>query len=295
MEDHFLQSFVAKVTAIQQERKQKPLSQEELKAIAESLGIGQQDWQAVEEAFQKHLAHGTQFLSHQNWEDAIQELEQAYVLQRTNDLVLYGLALAYANRWREYRREKDIQKAFDFIKSLLQHHPKHEQAIDLQSQLRREEKSYHRRKRQQRRVTIIAFGTVFLVVVILFLELFYPSRQQSPSSLPSNDVLSGEKQTVTKENTEKLSQNTPVLEEDGSKTVLVEWVENALSEGIAFEADKAALEVYDHSFSLIAAVRILPVNQEITAMKLKYEWLDAKNQPLFEKTEEVVSSYAATV
>ncbi|GAB4338612.1 MAG: hypothetical protein OHK0038_17400 [Flammeovirgaceae bacterium] len=310
MKDLHLKEFVDKINAIQQERKEKPLSQEEMKIIAESLGMNEQDWKAVRDAFQAHLLRASSFLKHENWEDAITELEQALILQRNDENVLYGLALAYMNRWREYHKKQDSQRAENFVKQVLQHYPQNTHAARLLSDFRKEEKIYTAKKRQQTIISILSFGAVFIALSIMFLLVF---KQNPPKNnlhqdtivqakpleelQKSDSVVSLNSKDEPQQNvTEKENPVQPIrVDEDGSKSVNVQWLENELSNGISFQADEASLNAYAESFSLEAGIRIIPVNQEVSYLKLKFEWLDKQGNVLFEKNDEVISKYGATV
>jgi tetratricopeptide (TPR) repeat protein len=295
MKDIHLKAFVEKLNDIQQERKEKPLSQEEMKIIAESLGMNEQDWKAVRESFQAHLDRASSFLKHENWEDAIIELEQALILQRNDEYVLYGLALAYMNRWREYRKKQDNERAENFIRQVLQLFPQNAQAARLLSDFRKEEKSYSQKKRQQRMVSILSFGAVLIALSIMFLFIFRQTPQQSSDfkdsialkesnnhQVPESIITSQEietpqdKKIETPQDKKKdiVKPDTPIqtikVEDDGSKNVDVQWVENELSSGITFQLDEAMLNVYPESYSLEAKIRAIPVNQEVSFLKLKF-------------------------
>jgi tetratricopeptide (TPR) repeat protein len=311
MKDIHLKEFVEKLNVIQQERKEKPLSQEEMKIIAESLGMNEQDWRAVRETFQAHLARASSFLKHENWEDAITELEQALILQRNDENVLYGLALAYMNRWREYHKKQDNERAENFVRQVLQHYPQNAQAARLLSDFRKEEKVYSNKKRQQTIVSVLSFGAVFIALSIMFLlvfkkttektNAFQDSTTQNVTIMQKSDttplpkevepIVQDAKKEITQKDTPKKIQ----VEEDGSKSVSVQWIENELSEGINFQADEANLDVYPESFSLKAKIRIVPINQEVSFLKLKFEWLDKEGNVLFEKNDEIITNYGATV
>lgn len=90
MEKNDLDKYVQKVLEIQQEQK-KNLSQEELKAVALSIGLTEDDWKAVEKSLADNLTRGEGFLKYQNWADAIEEFQNCQTIRPMHLESLLGL------------------------------------------------------------------------------------------------------------------------------------------------------------------------------------------------------------
>jgi hypothetical protein len=76
-ENKIIEEYVSKMLEVQKEQFEKPLTLDELKEIAFSVGMSESDWQASQQAMQQHLSNGKAHLKNKNWQDAVSELKQA--------------------------------------------------------------------------------------------------------------------------------------------------------------------------------------------------------------------------
>lgn len=97
--DETLQVFINKMLQLQNEQRDKPLSQAELKQIALDIGMTEEDWLESQKIYQGHLKSGQGHLNRRNWSDAIKELDQAYALNPNSLDAIRGLAQAYQGQW----------------------------------------------------------------------------------------------------------------------------------------------------------------------------------------------------
>lgn len=178
--DQNLQVFINKMLQLQNESRDKPLSDEELKKIAFDIGMTEEDWLESQKIFQNHLQNGNSHLQYKNWENAIEEFEQALSFKPNSMEVLYGLAVAYQEKWREEGEETLKIKAEEYAESVLQIKPSYQPAMHLLLELRKVEKIFQTRNKQLKNY-LIGFSVligVFLVIMYFNLNNAIISRQE---------------------------------------------------------------------------------------------------------------------
>lgn len=137
--DHILQNYVSQLLKIQQERAEAPLQADELKRIAENLGLSDKDWAHIQEKFEASLARGKSYVQYKSWDNAIQELQLAVKINPIHSNALYHLALAYWRRGRHKNGKKtDPKQAEKYARRCVQLDYQHEAALRLISQLEKQ-------------------------------------------------------------------------------------------------------------------------------------------------------------
>jgi tetratricopeptide (TPR) repeat protein len=138
--DKLTQAYIQKMMDIQQAQQQRLLTEDELKQVALSTGMTEEDWETVQASFQAHYDRGKGFMNHGNWEDAIQELEQAVTINPHHFKASNQLLQAYLLR---YERKGDMDYAlqtYQLAKRCLDMNAKDDFAIQTISQLKRDPK-----------------------------------------------------------------------------------------------------------------------------------------------------------
>jgi phage shock protein PspC (stress-responsive transcriptional regulator) len=133
--DDMIQAYIQKVLRIQQEQKQRPLDEYEMQRIAEELGMSSDDFAFIQKKFKDYLARGQGYSRYEDWDSAIEEFEQAIVLNPSNVDVLYGLANAHKQRWMTRKDKEDFNKAKNYAKRALHIDPDHDASYKLTSEL----------------------------------------------------------------------------------------------------------------------------------------------------------------
>ena len=139
-QDGHLEAFYKKLLEIKDKEAQKALSQEELKNIAFELGFSEDEWHLVEEKVEGHLKNGHTFLEYKNWQDAIEEFENALQLSPNNLAATYGLTLAFYSMFKEKRQNTYKDKAIHYARIRLKNEPGHEPSIRIISELQKQPK-----------------------------------------------------------------------------------------------------------------------------------------------------------
>lgn len=136
--DQILQNYVSQILKIQQERTEAPLKTEELKRIAENLGLSDNDWQHIQSTFEASLARGKSFVQYKSWDNAVKELQLAVKINPAQADALYHLALAHWQRNRKNGKKADLKQAEVYARRCVQADYSHDAAIRLISRLEKQ-------------------------------------------------------------------------------------------------------------------------------------------------------------
>ena len=100
-ESKIIEEYVAKMLDVQKGQFEKPLTLDELKEIAYSVGMSESEWQASQQVMEQHLRTGKGHVRNKNWQDAVTELKQAVAINPYHEEGLYNLALSYHQLYRQ--------------------------------------------------------------------------------------------------------------------------------------------------------------------------------------------------
>ncbi len=194
MENKSLEKYVQKVLEIQKERSKKHFSEAELRQVAESLGLSEADWQAVEKSLTDHKLRGGGFLKYKSWTDAIEEFRHCQAVMPSDLESLHGLARAYAGRWQESGAPQDQQKAFDLAKRYLEYQPKDDTMLQLISQIRKQRNSPTKPASGKRKILLPA-AILFLLFCFVALGFLLFDRQGTDSPPERDNVITEPQET----------------------------------------------------------------------------------------------------
>ena len=168
-ESKIIEEYVAKMLEVQKEQFEKPLTPDELKEIAYSVGMSESEWQASQQVMEQHLRRGQGYLKNKNWEDAVYELKQATAINPYHEDALYCLALAYHELYRKTSKEvyrTEAKSAAD--RALKNENNKMDSAaIALLSEIRNTETENKSKKKQILLKGIIALGAILILFLIV--------------------------------------------------------------------------------------------------------------------------------
>ncbi|MEM6299859.1 MAG: hypothetical protein AAF740_14310 [Bacteroidota bacterium] len=235
MENKALEKYVQKVLEIQKERSKKRFSQSELREVAESLGLSEADWQAVEKSLADHKLRGEGFLKYKNWTDAIEEFRHCQAVMPSDLPSLHGLARAYAGRWNESGTPQDQQKALDLAKRYLEYQPNDDVMLQLISQIRKQRNSPTKRPSGKRKITLpVAILSLFFCFIVLG-NLFYLNKKEERSD---KEILPKvvEPEEIEPENVEEVP---PIETEKPEVTPKEDKVETAPEPEVVYETEDA--------------------------------------------------------
>ena len=187
MQDHKLENYLRKLLEIQENQR---LAASDLKALALSMGMDEEDWQAVRAAFADHVKRGLGYLQHKHWDDAIAELQEARALDPYDTGVSFGLAQAYQGRWQEKGTAEDQRQASLFAKNTLDLDPGHLPSFELLAEIKTA--TAPKPQTAPTRSTLLRKGSLLLLVLAGVVTYFalnqnpHPNQNQNqnPAVLP---------------------------------------------------------------------------------------------------------------
>ncbi|NJL13186.1 MAG: tetratricopeptide repeat protein [Microscillaceae bacterium] len=290
-----LKAYFDKVLDIQQQQENQPLSEAELKSIALNLGITEADWQAIQKAFEDYRTRALGYLQHQNWQDAIPELEQALTLRPADVSALFGMAQAWYFKWQISQQQNDARMAEQYAKKSLQIQPNHPNALRLVSQLKNpHQKAQNNRDPHffpQKNPTTSSQKPNKLVPMLLVLLLvtgvagFLLIQVRNPASTSKFDKTEPE----TSAEAPLSSASSSIDEGENAIPVLVQAGE--LHNKVRFEVESAILKPYDKSYTFELKADLIPDGIEIDKLNARIELIDAAGKVIASKNEEFIKDY----
>ena len=174
--------------------KEHPLTQDELKELALSMGMTSEEWEQLQKDAVQHLKSADDHLSARNYQEAIFWAEKATAINPYIENGNAVLAKAYMMFWMETKTSEHREKAEFHARKELQVDPSDQMAVNVLSTIRKKqnilEGEHHIRKK-----LLIGF-----IVLATLLGIFYfftlpsdtaPENQQenSSSSAPNNSLI----------------------------------------------------------------------------------------------------------
>lgn len=276
MADKSLEKFIERIIEIQNSQLNKRLDDKDLKSIAHDVGLSENEWQVIQKMFKDHLIRAKGFINYKNYDDAIEELEQAIILNPNHSETLYLKALAHKKRWNQSQNLKDKQLAIKNANYCIQLEPANKKAIELISTLRKPQPVYIPQKSQKEAGVIIAIVIIIVLFLVGFILYFTISDPVKVKPLEQIEVVTIEASSET---------NANYVPE-----ISVVFTENSKSNGIKFDVESSEFKSYENSYSY-ALKGYLVLNQiEISKLKVKIELIDLKGNVSFSK-DKIVLDY----
>lgn len=119
-QEETLRAYIEQVLRLQRQRAKESLSDDELRQIAFEAGMTSDDLTYVQQKLNDYLNRGQGFIKYENWDGAIEELEQAIAIAPNNTLALSFLATAHLNRWRGTHNDSDKESAVRYAERCLE-------------------------------------------------------------------------------------------------------------------------------------------------------------------------------
>ncbi|GAB4395268.1 MAG: hypothetical protein OHK0053_01580 [Microscillaceae bacterium] len=290
-----LKAYFDKVLDIQQQQQNQALTEAELKSIALNLGITEADWQAIQKAFEDYRTRALGYLQHQNWQDAIPELEQALTLRPADVPALYGMAQAWYFKWQNSQQQKDAQMAEQYAKKSLQIQPNHPDALRLVSQLKNpnpniqntrntylsSQKNPAASSQKSNKFLPLMLGLLLAMGAVGFL-LFQVSNPATSSKYDK---------TAPEASAEAPPANEPSSVNDGESAIPVSVQAGELSNKVRFEVESAVLKPYEASYNFELKADLIPDGVEIDKLNARIELIDTEGKVVASKNEEFIQDY----
>jgi len=186
-----LERFIERILAEQEREDGEPLDEASLARLARRQGLSDYQWRALREQAEDHRTRGRRFSDHGNWDAAIEEWEQAYVITPWDVSLRCDLGKAHAHRFRETRRKADRTTAERYLRGCIREDPGHGEAFEKLTELERSGRTNRTRTRLAWGLVSVALLAAVIAKVVL--PLMNPT---GPGSLPDPGT-GGEPDPVT--------------------------------------------------------------------------------------------------
>ena len=162
--------FIQKVSEIQNVKDNEDLSTADLKEIATEIGMSEDDWEDVQKAYGEHLERGSGFFSHNNYDDALSEYQQALMLHPDSMDTLFGLATAHEGRFLITGSRTDMEMAIKFASRCLHISPNHQGALELISNMKKKEIAPRKKRTALLLSLVLSAAAIIGLIVMVFLR-----------------------------------------------------------------------------------------------------------------------------
>lgn len=157
---------------------ERALTLDELKELAVSMGITEEQWQALLIKAQKHLRLADDHLKAKNYKDAISEGEQAIAINPYLSNCNAILAKAYFTMWLADNLAETRERATYFAKKELVVDPRDQQAIMILSAINKKTEVLEKDDKSRKKVLIIIGVSLVALILLIFLLTSLSSHQQ---------------------------------------------------------------------------------------------------------------------
>lgn len=299
-----LKAFYEKLLELKNKEEQKSLSQQELKDIAFELGFSENEWHLVEAKVEGHLKNGQSFLGFQNWNDAIEEFEQALHLSPNNPAATYGLAIAYSSMYNEGNKKAHKEKALQYARIRLVNEPGHEPSIRIISELQKTPQTSsftpptHQPKAssspvsQKSKIPLVAGIAVFVLFIAGAISFFTVKQ-----GIPDQESHHSFEKTIETDPPNHNNQTVMVAPTDRDRSEIpTKFVSSPAGQGIklwSIDRSKSSPSRTRFYYKLAGSLKV-ESNQAIEELKLKVEFITHEGRVAMAEYVEALRRYNPT-
>ena len=272
-----LEKFLKKVHE-QQEDVEVELNADSLRALAEKYGLDAGAYEKLVREAEEHRARGLLFFEHENWDDAISELDQAYVILPHDAELGFVLGRAYVRQYREGKVDADRDHAEKSFRQCLKRDPTHEGAVRELTELEKLADEIAGSSVRYKpaliavAVVLVAGGTWFLLPL-----------DQNTNKSPEEEI------SIPKEVPPQTKTVDPA--KTGQVVLPVEFALADIGGGFSFDARSSVLTRYDgkYGYELLGTILTGPVT--ISEMRAKVELLGDEEKVFAEHEFDILPSH----
>ncbi|MDF1737551.1 MAG: hypothetical protein P1U86_00215 [Verrucomicrobiales bacterium] len=276
-----LERFLEKILE-QRETVDAELDSESLRSLAEKYGLDGEAYDQLVREAEDHRARGLLFFEHGNWDDAITELDQAYVILPHDNELGFVLGKAHARQFKEGRADSDRRTAETYFRQCLKRDASHAEAVRELTELEKLADEFARSPGGSKPV-LIAVVIVFAIGGLYF--FLAPGKESTP---PPKEVIKAPKEKPVKEEGVKAVVTGPVA-------IPVEFPLAEVGDEFSFDARSSVLTRYDgkYSYELLATIVTGPAT--ISEMRAKLELLGGDETVFAEHEFDILASHRSAV
>lgn len=175
---------------------ERPLTLDELKELALSMGLTEDGWNDLQKKAVNHLKAADDHLRVRNWDDAILEAEQATAINPYIENGNAVLARAYLMKWLETHENEHRDKAAKHARKELAVDPKDQMAVNVLNTINKKDKVISS-ERNSKKTIILALGGILLVAAIAFFFLRQSGNAEEKSGI-KNQLIEAEEDVYAK-------------------------------------------------------------------------------------------------
>lgn len=285
-DEKLLRAYIYKILELQHEsRERNTLTEEELKRIAEDMGMSGEDWQYVLHTLEGHIKRGIGHNRYGNSDEAIEEFRQAITLNPHHIKALEGLGVAYYNRWVRDRNQEDYVQAEYYAKRCLEVEPEHEGSLRLLSELRKS-KSVRKADGAQR-MMLTAVSLVLVCILMAGSIVLFSVYDSTPVSRPGTEQTSSQKRNLSAGEIFEAVTDFKSHEEE----LNVEFVSGKAGHDLDIQVESSLFRLYRGSFSFDLRAEVIPSDIEVSRLRLKVELFDRDGKIIISDFADVIRNY----
>ncbi len=193
--DDKLNKHIDKVIAIQNRKREKMLTLEELKEVDLSIGVTEEEWMQMMQKADNELKLAQNHFYYKNYNDAYTTAESAASI---NPHLTQAIILMADSCLKIYESEDDedyLVKAELHAKDVLKRAPAENRAIEILALLNKYKTKEKAEKKKYLRFGLIAAGILFIVLSIVFLR---PEKEIKPNESVKFELIDAEENVNAK-------------------------------------------------------------------------------------------------
>jgi len=196
---------VVEATQTDETLEERPLTMDELKELALSMGLTTEEWDKLQQSAHVHLKAADDHLKARNFTEAIEEAKKATAINPYIENGNAVLAKAYMMLWLQSHSNEDRDKAEFHARKELKVDPRDQIAVNVLSTIDKKRRILESDNSSRKKILIVVAAAVIILVVILSI------------SFKKDDSNSSNQTTVESENDQVLNQLIESEEEVFSK------------------------------------------------------------------------------
>ncbi len=166
---------------------ERPLTLDELKELAISMGVTEEGWQGMLVNAQKHLKLADDHLKARNYKDAVIEGEQAVAINPYLSNCNAILAKAYMMMWLEDHNPETRSKAEYYARKELVVDPRDQQAVMVLSTLNKKAAVMEKDTTSRKRMLYIVIGALVLGILLVFFLVSWKNTAFEKDQIEQNN------------------------------------------------------------------------------------------------------------
>lgn len=282
-----LEKFLEKVLE-QQAKPDVEFNSASLRTLAEKYGLDSEAYDKLVSEAQEHRTRGLLFFEHGNWDDAISELDQAYVILPHDAELGFVLGKAYTRQFNKAKINSDRVFAEKFFRQCIKRDPAHAEAVRELTDLEKFADELAAAPSRFKPVLIV-------LAVLLFVGVVYTLGQL----LGGFSVAKDKESSTPKEKPPQAETVKPapsVKPQTGPVAIPTEFPLADAGDEFTFDARSSVLTRYDgkYGYQLLGTILTGPVT--IGGMRAKLELLGDDEKVFAEHEFDILPSHrSATV